>query len=128
MHRYSCVHRLHWLPGVVGASFGVLSTIGCSASQDANGAGSSLDGPNAGTASPGTNVNLGGSQDFGFFRGQVEAGLVPLPDSLDAAGFFAEHHTELPRPRAASASACSPYWRSWVTFSTAPTARCSSSR
>jgi Ca-activated chloride channel family protein len=43
-------------------------------------------------------VSLGGAQDAGFFRGQLEAGLVPSPESLDAAGFFAEHHTELPSP------------------------------
>lgn len=47
---------------------------------------------------PGTNVSLGGSQDIGFFRGQLEAGLVPRSESLDAAGFFAEHHADLPPP------------------------------
>lgn len=45
-----------------------------------------------------TNVSLGGSQDVGFFRGQLEAGLVPTSESLDDAGFFAEHHSELPPP------------------------------
>lgn len=49
-------------------------------------------------ARAGSNVSFGGSQDFGFFRGQLEAGLVPSPEALDAPGFFAEHHTELPPP------------------------------
>jgi Ca-activated chloride channel family protein len=45
-----------------------------------------------------TNVSLGGSQDFGFYRDQVQAGMVPSLSSLDAAGFFAEHHIKLPEP------------------------------
>jgi Ca-activated chloride channel family protein len=49
-------------------------------------------------AAGGSNVSFGGSQDMGFFRAQIEAGNVPSPESLDAAGFFAEHHTELPPP------------------------------
>ncbi len=57
----------------------------------------------AGTADPSapianTNVSLGGSQDFGYFRQQLDAGLVPEPGTFDAAGFFAEHHTKLPVP------------------------------
>lgn len=46
----------------------------------------------------GSNINLGGSQDFGFFRSQLNAGAVPSPAALDVAGFFAEHHHELPPP------------------------------
>lgn len=45
-----------------------------------------------------TNVSLGGSQDFGFFRRQLDEGRVPEIGSFDAAGFFAEHHTTLPSP------------------------------
>ncbi len=45
-----------------------------------------------------TNVSLGGSQDFGYFRQQLDAGLIPEPGTFDAAGFFAEHHTQLPTP------------------------------
>lgn len=45
-----------------------------------------------------TNVSLGGSQDIGFFRAELDAGIVPAPGDLDAAGFFAEHHTALPDP------------------------------
>lgn len=44
----------------------------------------------------GTNLSFGGAQDMGFFRSQLEAGAVPSPNSLDAAGFFAEHFIELP--------------------------------
>ena len=40
--------------------------------------------PTSATQNPGTNVNLGGSQDTGFLRGQLEAGLVPTPAALDA--------------------------------------------
>jgi Ca-activated chloride channel family protein len=46
----------------------------------------------------GTNINLSGSQDFGPFRAELAAGRVPSPDLLDEAGFFAEHHGELPAP------------------------------
>lgn len=56
----------------------------------------------AGPAAPGgvtgSNVSFGGAQDMGFFRSELELGRVPPPEALDAAGFFAEHHTELPPP------------------------------
>ena len=45
-----------------------------------------------------TNVSLGGSQDFGYFRALLDAGQVPQEGDFDAAGFFAEHHTALPAP------------------------------
>jgi Ca-activated chloride channel family protein len=45
-----------------------------------------------------TNVALGGSQDFGFFRRLLADGRVPQLQDFDAAGFFAEHHTKLPPP------------------------------
>ena len=45
-----------------------------------------------------SNVNFGGAQDFGYFRAVVEAGAVPQADDVDAAGFFAEHHSPLPEP------------------------------
>ena len=56
--------------------------------------------PTAGTGGGGanTNVSLGGAQDFGYFRSQLEAGSVPALGDYDAAGFFAEHHTALPEP------------------------------
>jgi Ca-activated chloride channel family protein len=49
-------------------------------------------------APQGTNVSFGGAQDVGFLRDQLEAGLVPSMQSLDAPGFFAEHFIELPPP------------------------------
>ncbi len=66
------------------------------ASSDA--ASSDTAGPDPGTPPPNTQVNLGGAQDFGFFRAVVESGQVPNPEDMDAGGFFAEHHTPLPDP------------------------------
>ena len=72
--------------------------------------GSGWEAPDAGLASPdasalgdaapapGTNIALGGAQDFGYFRRLLNEGTVPTSDSFDAAGFFAEHHTSLPPP------------------------------
>ena len=45
-----------------------------------------------------TNINLGGSQDFGLFRRRIEENTVPFVGEFDAGGFFAEHHTPLPSP------------------------------
>ncbi len=45
-----------------------------------------------------TNVNLGGAQDFGYFRRLLDSNQVPRPGDVDDAGFFAEHHTPLPEP------------------------------
>ncbi len=83
-----------------------LALCACSTVETSSGkraAGGTTNGPvgNAGFDAPmpmGTNVSFGGAQDFGFFRGQLEAGLVPSMASLDAPGFFAEHHVQLPPP------------------------------
>ena len=48
------------------------------------------------TAGASTNISFGGAQDIGFMRAQIEAGQVPTMEAMDAAGFFAEHHVELP--------------------------------
>jgi Ca-activated chloride channel family protein len=77
-----------------------VSVVGPGASQD------EAEPEGAGALDPGatpppianTNVSLGGSQDFGYFRQQLDAGLIPEPGTFDAAGFFAEHHTQLPSP------------------------------
>ncbi len=61
--------------------------------QGAGGAGGGSDRPGANT-----NVNLGGTQDFGFIRSLLAANRVPMPDDFDSSGFFAEHHTPLPQP------------------------------
>lgn len=45
-----------------------------------------------------TNVNLGGTQDFGYFRSQLDDNRVPELGTFEASGFFAEHHTPLPTP------------------------------
>lgn len=45
-----------------------------------------------------TNVNLGGSQDFGYFRRLLDNNIVPQRSDIDASGFFAEHHSQLPAP------------------------------
>jgi len=89
------------------ALLGLLLGLGCS---NIVGSGSAPSGvhPTAGPGRPptsgsvavptGSNVNLGGSQDIGFFRSQLNSGLVPDISALDAAGFFAEHHQDLPPP------------------------------
>jgi Ca-activated chloride channel family protein len=75
--------------------------LGCAG--EAGSAGDSLSSDRSSSAGPpappgGSNVSVGGSQDTGFLRSQLEAWLVPTPAALDAAGFFAEHHIELPAP------------------------------
>ncbi len=55
-------------------------------------------GPTGSGGSSNTNVNLGGSQDFGYFRRLLENGQVPHPGDFDSAGFFAEHYEQLPPP------------------------------
>ncbi|MBI2388036.1 MAG: VWA domain-containing protein [Deltaproteobacteria bacterium] len=43
-------------------------------------------------------VGTGGAGDFAFFRKALADGKIPAVDSIDAAGFFAEHYTSLPAP------------------------------
>ncbi|HUS32819.1 MAG TPA: VWA domain-containing protein [Kofleriaceae bacterium] len=51
----------------------------------------------ADSASPGGgNVSFGGQQDIGEFRGILEAGQIPGPQTLDANGFFNEHYVAPP--------------------------------
>lgn len=52
----------------------------------------------AGTGGSFGSVGTGGAQDFAFFRKALAEGRVPANDSIDAAGFFAEHYTSLPTP------------------------------
>lgn len=89
MRKVACV--LLSLSGLFGCAGG---------SESADSSSYAPSGPSTpGTAPPGgTNVNLGGSQDTGFLRSQLEAGMVPTIAALDVAGFFAEHHIELPEP------------------------------
>lgn len=46
----------------------------------------------------GTGVAQSGAQDFGRFRGIIEDGQLPAPNTLDPVGFFNEHKIELPAP------------------------------
>lgn len=41
-------------------------------------------------------VGIGGAQDFGAFRETVDNGTIPLPETLNDVGFFAEHKIQLP--------------------------------
>ncbi|MFT3696950.1 MAG: VWA domain-containing protein [Kofleriaceae bacterium] len=63
-----------------------------------NSAGSSNPSGNSGTAADaGTGgVSFGGAQDFGQFRGILDSGGIPGPDTLDANGFFNEHYAPPP--------------------------------
>ena len=70
---------------------------GAFASNDGGGAGT--DGAGSGDAGPGgNNIDLGGAQDFGYFRKLLDDGIVPEVDDFDAAGFFHEHYLTLPPP------------------------------
>jgi Ca-activated chloride channel family protein len=46
----------------------------------------------------GNNIDLGGAQDFGYFRTLLDNGIVPALEDFDAAGFFHEHYLSLPPP------------------------------
>jgi Ca-activated chloride channel family protein len=43
-------------------------------------------------------VGVSGAQDFGVFRRALDEGRIPARESIDSAGFFAEHFTSLPPP------------------------------
>jgi Ca-activated chloride channel homolog len=47
-----------------------------------------------GGADGGGNVGFGGAQDIGQFRGILDRGEIPGPETLDANGFFNEHFVE----------------------------------
>ncbi|MBA2544626.1 MAG: VWA domain-containing protein [Deltaproteobacteria bacterium] len=49
-----------------------------------------------GDPTPGGNVGFGGAQDIGEFRGILERGEIPGPNTLDANGFFNEHFNAPP--------------------------------
>ncbi len=83
-------------PGTGGTSTGGTTSTGGSGGSGVSGGTGGTGG--AGGTPGGSNVNLSGSQDFGYFRGQLAAGNVPEPGTFDAAGFFAEHYTALPPP------------------------------
>ena len=53
----------------------------------------------------GGGVSFGGAQDVGEFRGILERGEIPGPDTLDANGFFNEHFNA-PAPASCGALLC----------------------
>ncbi len=77
-----------------GLAFLVLALVAC-------GGKSSLytpPGPSGSSPPPSGNVSFGGGGDFGAFRQALDQGRVPVPESIDPTGFFAEHYTSLPAP------------------------------
>src|SRR5690606_16024746 len=88
-------HRLMPLPALRALPPALLLVAAACAGSGADaGSGGSGDGGGGG----GGNVGFGGAQDIGQFRGILEAGGIPGPATLDAGGFFAEHHSESPPP------------------------------
>jgi Ca-activated chloride channel family protein len=58
--------------------------------------GSSADSASSGSGGGGGGVSFGGAQDIGQFKGILDTGGVPGPDTLDANGFFNEHFAPVP--------------------------------
>src|SRR3954466_15652224 len=50
-----------------------------------------------GASGPGGGVTFGGAQDIGQFKGILDSGGIPGPDTLDANGFFNEHFAPVPQ-------------------------------
>src|SRR5262249_24664222 len=104
--RMGGVRRMASIMKRCAAVFAIGLGIGCASSDEGSGAFDNYvptrrppdNAPALEPPSTGSNVSFGGSQDIGFLRGQLEAGMVPTPDALDPAGFFAEHHIETPPP------------------------------
>jgi Ca-activated chloride channel homolog len=65
--------------------FLLLTIVGCGAQDAADSSGSGVG-----------NVSFGGQQDIGEFRGILESGQIPGPETLDANGFFNEHYVAPP--------------------------------
>lgn len=96
------VHVLVLVP-LVGLAALATPLLGCSSladGGDATGAPGVPGGPSGAAAggTPYANVGTGGGQDFAAFRQALDQMHIPSPDTLDAAGFFAEHYTTLPVP------------------------------
>jgi Ca-activated chloride channel homolog len=94
-----------WAVALLSSLAFALSLAACG-SMDAHHGGGSDSGAGYGNGNGnGTNIGFGGEQDFAYFRTQLENGIVPHPDVLQASGFFAEHHTSLP-PADCGAALC----------------------
>ncbi len=77
----------------------VLALFGGLGGLSACGAGKNMDsGGWANDNSGWSNVGSSGAQDIGLFRSILDDGGIPGPTTLDANGFFSEHHTQLPAP------------------------------
>lgn len=70
-----------WAVGLV-----ALGVIGAGCADSGGDTVSAVPGPTSGSR-----LAPGGAMDFGLFRSIVERGDVPAPETLDQAGFFAEH-------------------------------------
>src|SRR5512138_3212410 len=73
-------------PGMKRLFSGLLTITACSMSAPQG----------ASDSTGGGNVSFGGQQDIGEFRGILESGGLPGPDTLDANGFFNEHYAPPP--------------------------------
>src|SRR5262249_33759168 len=73
-------------------------------------------GPSGGSGAGG--VSFGGAQDVGEFRGILDRGEIPGPDTLDANGFFNEHYNA-PAPATCGTLLCAvpgmSVGRDWIT-------------
>jgi Ca-activated chloride channel family protein len=83
------------------------------------GSSSSFDGAGAAGSGAGPGgVSFGGAQDVGEFRGILDRGEIPGPDTLDANGFFNEHYNA-PPPAGCGALLCAvpgmSVGRDWLT-------------
>jgi Ca-activated chloride channel family protein len=78
----------------------------------------SFDSAAPGAPGGGGGVSFGGAQDVGEFRGILERGEIPGPDTLDANGFFNEHFNA-PAPASCGALLCAvpglSVGRDWLT-------------
>ncbi len=76
------------------------------------------EGADSAGAPGGGGVSFGGQQDIGEFRGILEAGQIPGPNTLDANGFFNEHFVEPPASGCTSVLCMTPgvsVGRDWLT-------------
>jgi Ca-activated chloride channel family protein len=84
-----------------GTDAGNSESDGCVSGGDSYGpSGDYWTGSDAGAADGGgiSNIGTGGAQDIGQFRKIRDEGGIPGQSTLDANGFFSEHHTQLPAP------------------------------
>lgn len=75
-------------------------TLGCGAADKASAVAGGGGGGGVDVGGPGgaSGISPPGAQDFGLFRQILARGALPGPETLDAAGFFAEHKLDYPPP------------------------------